>query len=129
MVHYVFCLHKNITATVQQEYPRDEWHRWGRRQKDTHTRRLHRRGSFFFFFNDSSVFIEWMLPPPYVTTYYIRYWFVLPSIFFPHVFPLSIHLEHFRLQDLYLNVPYIVFLPQWPNILTLTKTMFHRFHI
>ena len=45
---------------------------------------------------------------------------------FPHVFPLSIHLERFQLQGLYLNIPYIIFLPQWPNILTLTKTMFHK---
>ena len=42
------------TAEVQpqqdQKYPRDEWRRRGRRQTDTHTQTLSRRGSFFFFF-------------------------------------------------------------------------------
>ena len=43
------------------------------------------------------------------------------NIFLSHVFPLCIHLEHFRLQGFFLNVLYIVFLPQWPNIFILTK--------
>ena len=40
-----------LSATVQpqrdQEYPRDWWCWRGRRQRDTHTQTLHRRGSFF----------------------------------------------------------------------------------
>ena len=48
------------------------------------------------------------------------------NIFISHVFPLCIHLERFQLQGLFLNVPYIVFLPQWPNIFTLTKTMSYK---
>ena len=39
-----------VQPQQDQEYPRDEWHRRGRRQTHRH-RRLGRRGSFFFFFN------------------------------------------------------------------------------
>ena len=93
------------------------WVASARKKTDRHThRRLHRRGSFFFIFRIAQN--ERYLPlksPPDIG-------FVLLSIFFfPHVFPLCIHLEHFRLQGFFLNVPYIVFLPQWPNIFILTK--------
>ena len=66
--------------------------------------------------------MEWTLPPPEVTTYYIRYWFPASvNIFLSHAFPLCIHLECFRLQGFFLNAPYIDFLPQWTNIFNLTK--------
>ena len=55
----------SLDAEVQprqdQEYPRDEWHRRGRRQ--THTEGCVEEVAFFYF-KDSSVFIEWTLPPP-----------------------------------------------------------------
>ena len=92
------------------------------RQTHTHIRCVE-EVAFFLFLGFYRMNVTYPLKSPHITSdiglYFRQY-------FFPHVFPISIHLERFRLQGLYLNVPYIVFLPQWPNIFTLTKTMFYK---
>ena len=100
----------------------------GERKTDRHTYTdVEQKRQLFFFIFRIAQFLqnECYLPlkSPHITS---DIGLCFRQYFFPPVFPLSIHLERFRLQGLYLNIPYIIFLPQWPNILTLTKTMFHK---
>ena len=112
-----------IQPQQDQEFPRDEWRRPGRRQ--THTEGSVEEVAFFIFRKLSF----YRMNVTSALSHHILHQILVScscQYFFSHVFPLCIHLERFRLQGFFLNVPYIVFLPQWPNIFILTKTVFYK---
>ena len=97
--------------------------------KEGHTQKVTWKKRFFIFRIAQFLQNCFSYLPLTITPCYIRCWFHTPVNIFPHIFPSDFIWNNPDYRVFSLNVPYTVFLPQWPNLLTLTKTMLHRFQI
>ena len=109
----------NIQGTLLRSSPGKTripkgWVASATKKTDTH-RRLRRRGSSFLFLGQLSFYRMNITSPLSHHILHQILFHASVNIFLSYVFPLCIHLESSRLRGLFLNVPYIVFLLQWPT--------------